>query len=130
MPLDYGFISAIAAVTTIARNAKELRGDENPHISPAIAALSSAVNETEMYFRDRALLGAEKSQEREDALCRLWSNAAEPVRLVSLELSNLCAYKAAYWLFPDRYSPEDVKALNITLVGMKRELQSLRYGEH
>ncbi|MGK8190427.1 hypothetical protein [Enterobacter ludwigii] len=125
MELTVPFLQGIAAITTFAVNAKNFIPNPNPNISPAIIALTKAVHETEMYFRDR-VRGLERDFSREDALSRLWSDAEEPVRLVDPQLSELCRYKAKYWLFPESYSRSQVVELHITLEGMNAALQRLR----
>lgn len=125
MELTVPFLQGFAAITTIAVNVKNLRPKPNSNISPAIIALTKAVHETEMYFRDRTR-GMERDFGREDALSRLWSDAEEPVRLVEPQLSELCRYKARYWLFPEKYSRSQVMELHITLEGMNAALQRLR----
>ncbi|MNG60922.1 hypothetical protein D3C81_18030 [compost metagenome] len=127
MPLTALFLQGIASLTTIANNSKTLlqAKGKNPNLSPAITALTKAVHETEMYFRDRRK-GKERDALREDELSRLWSASAEPVRLVDAQLSELCRYKASYWLFSENYSREEVVELQITLEGMNANLQKLR----
>ncbi|EPJ9037303.1 hypothetical protein LM859_000219 [Serratia marcescens] len=127
MSLTVLFLQGVAALTTIANNSKTLlqKKQANPNLSPAINALTKAVHETEMYFRDRGR-GKERDTLREDELSRLWTAAAEPVRLVDAQLSELCRYKASYWLFPERYSRGEVVDLQITLEGMNANLQKLR----
>lgn len=94
-------------------------------ISSAIVALSKAIIETQIYLRD--LTNGEKSDKLKEAeVARLWEAAAEPVRGVDRTLSDLCRYKAKYWLFPERYSEEDIIGTNITLIGMEAQLQNLR----
>jgi len=125
MPVSVPILQGIAALTVIANNARALFPKKNPNLSAAITALTEAVHETEMYFRDRAK-GKERDSSREDELSRLWSAAAEPVRLVDGQLSELCRYKAKYWLFPEKYTRGEVVELQITLEGMNATLQKLR----
>ena len=125
MPFNVYFLQGIAAVTAIAANTRSFTRKNDPNISPAIVALTRAVHETEMYFRDR-MRGKERDFEREDSLSRLWSDAEEPVRLIEPRLSELCRYKARYWLFPETYSRAQVIELHITLEGMNAALQRLR----
>ncbi|EDK1372331.1 hypothetical protein GF250_21745 [Salmonella enterica subsp. enterica serovar Virchow] len=95
--------------------------------SEAIKSLTKAIHETEIYFSSR-VRGAERDFEREQILSRYWSDSAEPLRIIdAYYFSDLCALKAKYWLFPEQYSREEVKLLNITLEGMNAELQKLRY---
>lgn len=127
MSLTVLFLQGVSSLTTLAINSKALfkTEKENPNLSPAIKALTEAVHETEMYFRDRTR-GRERDLSREDDLSRLWSAAEEPVRLVDVKLSELCRYKAKYWLFSERYTRAEVVELHITLEGMNSALQNLR----
>ncbi len=125
MPGSVLFVQGFAALIAIANNARKLFPQKNPNLSPAITALTKAVHETEMYFKDRGK-GKERDTLREDELSRLWSASAEPVRLVDAQLSELCRYKASYWLFPENYSRGEVVELQITLEGMNANLQKLR----
>jgi len=94
-------------------------------ISSAISALSLAIMETQIYLRDLSN-GNKPDKTKEAAVARLWVSAAEPVRAVDKTLSDLCMYKAKYWLFPERYSEEDIISTDITLIGMEAQLQRLR----
>ncbi|MEI7174823.1 hypothetical protein [Pectobacterium carotovorum] len=108
-------------------NAFKGSGRENVKLATeAIRSLTKAIHETEIYFAERGR-GLERDRSREVQLSRYWSDAAEPVRLVDPEFSDLCALKAHYWLFPDNYDRESVKSLHITLEGMNAGLQNLRY---
>ena len=115
------FLTTVNSLIGAGRESERLRTE-------AIRVLSKAVHETEMYFAERES-GLERDKSRENQLSRYWSDAAEPVRLVHPGFSDLCALKARYWLFPERYDRETVKALHITLEGMNAGLQKLRYPE-
>lgn len=115
--------SLINTLKALERTSRE----QSKQASEAIKSLTKAIHETEIYFSSR-VRGAERDFEHEQRLSRYWSDSAEPLRIIgACEFSDLCALKAKYWLFPERYSREDVKSLNITLEGMNAGLQGLRY---
>lgn len=125
MPIGTSIIGALNIFIAACKFNNDLKRARVQNLSPAIVALSAAIHETEIYFRDRNE-GKVRDTAREDSLSRLWNAAAEPVRLVNPELSDLCAHKAKYWLFPTRYTRDEVKQLQITLEGMNASLQALR----
>lgn len=125
MPSSIVFVNAFTAFINAANLLSGLNREQAKLTSDAIKHLTKAINETEIYFSEREE-GLERDSIREKQLSRYWSEAAEPLRTIDINFSDLCAMKAQYWLFPNRYDRETVRDLNITLEGMKANLQRLR----
>lgn len=128
MPATSIILSSYSALLATLNTFIGLGRENEKQATEAIRALTKAIHETEIYFSEREH-GLERDKAREVQLSRYWSEAAEPVRLIDRQFSDLCALKARYWLFPDHYDRESVKALHITLEGMNAGLQKLRYPE-
>jgi hypothetical protein len=99
-----------ALLGPIATMAREKRGLKDE----ALSAVSIALRETKLYYRDMAN-GAHRSLPREAELVKAWSEAAIPLRHIDEQLAMACEDKAAYWLNPDEWTPEQLKALGIRL---------------
>ncbi|MNZ83854.1 hypothetical protein D3C78_1025940 [compost metagenome] len=128
MPSSAVFVAACTMFTNAASFLSGQNREQLKLTSDAIKHLTTAIHETEIYFSERED-GLERDSAREKQLSRYWSEAAEPLRTIDLNFSDLCALKAQYWLFPDRYERETVRDLNITLEGMRASLQKLRRPE-
>lgn len=113
-----------SVITSVGRFINNLRFRRSDQTSEAIACVSRALHESEKYF---LLLeqGRERSEEKEHQISDLWEHAAEPVRRVDREFSSWCRYKARYWLTRDRYTPEEIKQLNIGLDNMNKRMHEL-----
>jgi len=113
-----------SVISSIGSFINKLRFRRSDQTSEAIARVSKALHESEKYF---TLLdqGRERSEEKEHQISDLWESAAEPVRRVDREFSSWCRYKARYWLTRDRYSPEEIKQLNIGLDNMNKRMHEL-----
>lgn len=90
----------------------------------AIKSLYVALNETLTYFRrlehpelakesEKDLF--ERSIKTEDALSRLWMEAAIELRGVNEELSKRCFMKGVYWTERDRWTDAKIRSANIKL---------------
>jgi hypothetical protein len=100
----------------------------------AIKALYVVLNETLTYFRriehpefatpeNRAEF--ERNIKTEDALSRLWMEAAVELRGVNQDLSERCFMKGVYWSDRDRWDEEKVKATNIKLEALLQDAKAL-----
>ncbi|EMH9210028.1 MULTISPECIES: hypothetical protein [Klebsiella] len=128
MPSSAVFVAACTAFINAVNFLTGHNREQAKLTSNAIKHLTMAIHETEIYFSEREE-GLERDLAREKQLSRYWSEAAEPLRPIDLYFSDLCAMKAQYWLFPNRYERETVRELNITLEGMRANLQKLRRPE-
>lgn len=128
MSLTAIILGSYSALLNTLSTFKNLDRENDKLASEAIQFLTKAIHETEVYFSQRER-GLDRDNDREIQLSRYWSDAAEPVRQIDSEFSDLCVLKAKYWLFPERYDRESVKALHITLEGMNVGLQKFRHPE-
>lgn len=128
MPSSTVFVAACTAFINAAIFLSGHNREQAKQTSDAIKHLTTAIHETEIYFSERDE-GLERDPAREKQLSRYWSEAAEPLRTIDINFSDLCALKAQYWLFPSHYERETVRDLNITLEGMRANLQKLRRPE-
>ena len=63
----------------------------------ALKAISTALNETYLFYRDMEH-GSQRNLEREAQLVKYWSAAAIPMRHFDEDLSNVCDQKSEYWV--------------------------------
>lgn len=100
----------------------------------AIKALYVALNETLTYFRrieHPEFAGPDNKDEfarnikTEDALSRLWMEAAVELRDVNPDLSQRCFMKGVYWTDRDRWDEEKVRAANIKLEVLLEDARGL-----
>ncbi|MGB3463136.1 MAG: hypothetical protein WBA33_14335 [Rhodanobacter lindaniclasticus] len=92
----------------------QVRKDHRELADKALNAVSRAINETYIYYRD-VEAGDEIDKKRRDHLVHLWSQAAIPLRHIDLELAEICQYKSRYWLEPSNWRNEDVENFGIAL---------------
>ena len=85
----------------------------------ALRAVSNALNETSIYFRDREN-GSQRNYDREELLVKCWSAAAIPLRHFDSELARICESKAEYWVSPDSYSDDERENLGIRLDDVRK----------
>ena len=100
----------------------------------AVKALYVALNETLTYFRrlehpelapPDAPAEAQRSLKAEDAISRLWMEAAVELKDVAPELSKRCFMKGVYWTDRDRWNEERVRSANIKLEELLEDAKSL-----
>ena len=96
------------------------RDDRN---KAALAALRTALLETQMYLRDRER-GDAQEQDREDKIVHLWGEAGTEFRGIDSDLAMTCHYKAQYWIDPNEWSEERI---SLRRIGIQRLFE--RYGE-
>lgn len=102
-----GLIKLLGPVATLSKERRELKDN-------ALRAISTALNETFLYYRDLGK-GLARNMDREAQLTNYWSAAAIPLRHFDEELANICDYKAEYWVNPEIYSDDEIKNLGIEL---------------
>jgi len=102
-----GLTKILGPIATLSKDKRELKDS-------ALRAISNALDETFIYYRDLEK-GAKRSLEREELLVKYWSAAAIPMRHFDANLSQLCDIKSEFWINPDRYSGNEIKELGIGL---------------
>ena len=99
------FIGLLGPIATMAKDKRELQDN-------ALRAISHALFETKLYYRNLAVTG-ERNTETESQLAKYWAAAAIPLRHIDQELAMACESKAEYWLNPEQWSNEDLNRLGI-----------------
>ena len=90
----------------------------------ALRAISHALNETYLYYRDIDL-GHLRNRDKEAMLVRYWSAAAISLRHFDLELSRKCDNKAEYWINPDNYDSNNIEELGIGLDSVRQAYRKM-----
>jgi hypothetical protein len=90
----------------------------------ALRAISHALNETYLYYRDLGN-GHARDEEIEAQLSRYWAAAAIPLRHLDQELAAACEHKSEYWLRPQDWTEAKVKQVGIGLDNMRHRYRRL-----
>jgi hypothetical protein len=90
----------------------------------ALRAISHALNETYLYYRDIEL-GYLRNRDKEAMLVRYWSAAAISLRHFDRKLANKCDNKAEYWVNPDNYNTTDIEKLGIGLDSVRQAYRKM-----
>jgi len=96
----------------------QLQKDKRELADNALNAVSQALNETFLYYRDFESSQALDPQ-REAQLVRLWSAAAIPLRHIDSELASICEHKAEYWVNPSSWDNQKIEQLGIGLESVR-----------
>jgi len=92
----------------------------------AIDGLTPAVAATVRYC-ERLKAGARKDLVVEDQIHDLWVAASSRVVEFDKQLAQDCMAKAKYWLFSENYTDGKIDELNIRLIRMQAELETMKY---
>jgi len=112
-----GLVKLLGPIATLSKDKRELKDS-------ALRAISIALDETCIYYRDRRN-GSERNMEREGQLVKYWSAAAIPLRHFDEHLSNICDLKAEYWVNPNDYNPTQIEELGIDLISVRNAYKQL-----
>ena len=110
-------IGLLGPIATLEKDKRELKDN-------ALRAISTALNETTIYYRDLGR-GKDRNFDIEAQLVRYWSAAAIPLRHIDQELAGICENKAEYWLNPEQWSAEEVVQYGIKLDDVKRAYRQM-----
>jgi len=99
-------VELMGPIATLSRERRQLRTE-------ALRAISTALQETKIYYRDQEVKG--RDLDREADLVRLWSNAAIPLNEIEPELALACEQKSEFWVNPDNWSSEEIQRFGIKL---------------
>lgn len=102
-----GLTKILGPIATISKDRRELKDS-------ALRAISTALDETFIYYRDLKK-GVAKNLDREAMLAKYWSVAAIPIRHFDEQLALTCDHKAEYWLDPEKYDEKEVEDIDISL---------------
>jgi hypothetical protein len=114
----------VERLTNLVGPISDLRKERRELADSALRAVSAALTETSIYYRDVEANGIVENA-REARLVRLWAAAAIPLRHVDPELSGICQHKSEYWLNPRSWSHHNVKQLGIDLENVRKRYTSL-----
>lgn len=112
-----GLTKILGPIATLSKDRRELKDS-------ALRAISNALDETFLYYRDLEK-GSQRNLEREALLAKYWSAAAIPMRHFDEHLSNVCDLKSEYWINPNNYQPEDIKKLGIGLNDVRQAYRKM-----
>lgn len=112
-----GLTKILGPIATLSKDRRELK-------DTALRAISNALDETFLYYRDLDK-GSPRNLEREALLAKYWSAAAIPMRHFDEHLSNVCDHKSEYWVNPDNYQQEDIKELGIGLNDVRQAYRKM-----
>lgn len=112
-----GLSKILGPIATLSKDKRELKDS-------ALRAVSNALDETYLYYRDLEN-GSPKNTEREALLVKYWSAAAIPMRHFDENLSNICDQKSQYWVNPTNYQDEDIKELGIELDNVRQAYRKM-----
>jgi hypothetical protein len=102
-----GLTKILGPIATISKDRRELKDS-------ALRAISTALDETFIYYRDLKK-GGSKNLDREAMLAKYWSVAAIPIRHFDEQLALTCDHKAEYWLDPEKYNEKEAEDIDISL---------------
>lgn len=100
-------IGLLGPIATLSKEKRDLKDN-------ALRAISTALVETKLYYRDQAN-GKPRNLDVEAQLSKYWAAAAIPLRHIDQELAITCEYKADFWTGPEQWSKEEVKRVGIKL---------------
>ena len=112
-------INLLGNLREFGRDRRELRDN-------ALRAISHALNETYLYYRDIDN-GKERDLDIEAQLSRYWSAAATPLRHIDANLAEICENKSEYWINPQSYDQSKIKQLGIGLKDVRERYRQLLY---
>jgi hypothetical protein len=89
-----------------------------------LRAISTALLETKLYYRDREA-GKRRNMDVEAQLSKYWAAAAIPLRHIDEELAMTCEHKADFWTNPGDWSNEDIQRVGIKLEDVTRAYRNI-----
>ena len=112
-----GLSKILGPIATLSKDRRELKDS-------ALRAISNALDETFLYYRDIDN-GSSRNMERESLLAKYWSAAAIPMRHFDEQLSNICDLKSEYWINPANYQDSDIRKLGIGLNDVRQAYRKM-----
>jgi hypothetical protein len=112
-----GLTKILGPIATLSKDRRELKDS-------ALRAISNALDETFLYYRDLDK-DSPRNMEREALLAKYWSAAAIPMRHFDERLANICDHKSEYWVNPDNYETTHIKELGIGLDDVRQAYRKM-----
>ena len=111
------FIALIGPIQNLSREKRELKDN-------ALRAISHALNETYLYYRDLDK-GKDRDTDIEKQLSNYWAAAAIPLRHLDQDLAMTCEYKAEYWFNPENWSRQQIHDHGIALDDLRSRYRKI-----
>lgn len=112
-----GLSKILGPIATLSKDRRELKDG-------ALRAISNALDETFLYYRDMDN-GSPRNLDREALLSKYWSAAAIPMRHFDERLSNICDQKSEYWINPTNYQDSDIREFGIGLDNVRQAYRKM-----
>jgi hypothetical protein len=116
----------ISGLFGLVRTLKEMGKDKRDLRDNALRAISHALNETYLYYRDLDK-GKKRNLDTEAQLSRYWSAAAIPLRYIDENLASICDHKSDYWINPESWDQEKIQRFKIDLKEVREQYRHLLY---
>lgn len=110
-------INLLGPIATLSKDKRELKDN-------ALRAISTALTETKLYYRDRQS-GKPRNMDTEAQLAKYWAAAAIPLRHIDQDLAMTCEHKADFWTGPDNWTSEEVEKVGIKLEDVTKAYRSI-----
>lgn len=110
-------ISLLGPIATLTKDKRDLKDN-------ALRAISTALMETKLYYRDRQN-GKPRNFDTEAQLAKYWSAAAIPLRHIDQDLAMTCEHKADFWTGPDDWDNSEIEQLGIKLEDVANVYRSI-----
>ena len=106
---------------------KEATREQRELADNALRAISTALNETEIYYQKYKRTNR-RNTEIEEQLSRYWAAAAIPLRHIDQHFSFICEHKSAYWIDPENWTQQNVLDFKIDLRSVRLQYNRLLWG--
>jgi hypothetical protein len=110
-------VGLLGPIATLEKDKRELKDN-------ALRAVSIALIETKLYYRDREA-GKPRNPDTEAQLAKYWAAAAIPLRHIDPELAMTCEYKSDFWTGPEQWTGAQVTRLGIKLADVSSAYRKL-----
>ncbi|MNZ36999.1 hypothetical protein D3C78_544380 [compost metagenome] len=111
------FIALIEPIQNLSKDKRDLKDN-------ALRAISHALNETFLYYRDIEH-GKPQNLDIQKQLSNYWTAAAIPLRHIDENLALICEFKSEYWVNPENWSDEQIHEHGIALDDLKNKYKSM-----
>lgn len=111
------FTALIEPIQNLSKDKRDLKDN-------ALRAISHALNETYLYYRD-VEGGKPIDLESQKQLSIYWAAAAIPLRHINENLALICEFKSEYWVNPENWSDEEIHEHGIALNDLRRKYRAL-----
>ena len=107
------FIALIEPIQNLSKDKRDLKDN-------ALRAISHALNETYLYYRDIEK-GKPINLDIQKQLSNYWAAAAIPLRHIDENLALICEMKSEYWVNPENWSNEQIHEHGIALDDLRKK---------